>query len=66
MTSGTRTYVSDVGETIANVLKIAAKCCPNCEHFERGKEVCGLNRKRPPANVIAFGCECFREVEIPF
>jgi hypothetical protein len=50
-----------------DAFKLAVKCCPNCEHFKSGKVQCGLNQQTPPPTIIAFGCECFEEVEyIPF
>ena len=56
-----------LGPSIASHLKNATRCCPNCEHFQGGMiEKCGLNNLRPPATVIAFGCECFVDNEIPF
>ncbi len=44
----------------------SVKCCPNCENFDGGMERCRLNDKRPPAAVIAFGCECFVDNDLPF
>lgn len=37
--------------------------CLNCTKFEEEKEVCTLAGARPPARVIAFGCEAFVEAE---
>lgn len=56
-----------IAPSIANHFRNATKCCPNCEHFEGGMlEKCKLNGKRPPATIIAFGCECFVDNECPF
>ncbi len=47
------------------------KSCVNCAHFDHKKEVCELtyatspSGRRPPARVIAKGCE-HHEKEIPF
>lgn len=40
-------------------------CCPNCWHWDSKQEVCKLYARRPPATVIAFGCERF-DFDIPF
>lgn len=40
-------------------------CCPNCEHFNADSEHCQIAGQRPPARVIANGCEQFEEF-IPF
>lgn len=55
-----------LGPSIASHLKNATRCCPNCEHFDVGQEKCKLNWKRPPAHIVAFGCECFVDNEVPF
>lgn len=54
-----------VGERLKQVLRDATKTCITCEHFEQKKELCQLNGLRPPATVIAFGCECFVD-GVPF
>lgn len=49
-------------------LKLATQCCPNCSHFDEKNELCTAAKPapaRPPARVIAFGCEYFLDV-IPF
>ena len=43
----------------------ALRTCVTCEHFDEAKEQCGLNGLRPPARIIAFGCECWED-RIPF
>jgi hypothetical protein len=59
-----------VGEYLKDGIHIAlqnaTKCCPNCERFTPNKEICKLNNMRPPANIIAFGCEMFEDVFLPF
>jgi hypothetical protein len=40
-----------------------AKTCVLCKHFDEPTEICKLNGKRPPAKIIAYGCECFDELE---
>lgn len=53
--------VDSMTTSVQNLLKT----CVVCDHFNQTGEVCQLNRLRPPAKIIAFGCECF-ENEIPF
>lgn len=56
-------------EQYAASLKIEMRrsytCCPNCLHFDGANEQCKLAAARPPAQVIAFGCERF-DFDIPF
>lgn len=41
--------------------------CLRCDNFDEPKEICKLFNMRPPAKVIAFGCEKFDDKEwIPF
>lgn len=41
------------------------KSCVNCDHFNTSQELCGLVDERPPAKVIAQGCEQWVK-EVPF
>lgn len=60
-------YLGDkISPVLKHSLQNATRCCPNCEHFDGGLEKCKLNNMRPPATIIAFGCECFIDNEIPF
>lgn len=43
----------------------AFPCCVHCEHFDAEAETCRNVGARPPARVIAFGCEQF-EPKVPF
>lgn len=51
--------------TMDNIMR-ATKCCPNCQHFTIDEE-CKLAtpRARPPAKIIAFGCDGYKE-GVPF
>lgn len=43
------------------------RSCVNCEHFnELNGEQCKLAKARPPARIIAYGCERWEDIEIPF
>lgn len=35
--------------------------CITCEHFDEPREICNLAAKRPPAKVIAYGCNAWKE-----
>lgn len=37
------------------------KTCVTCINFDKDKEVCKLCNMRPPATVIAFGCQRYNE-----
>jgi len=55
----------EVAGKLAGQLQKACQSCVHCDHFEQAKEICTLNGLRPPAKIIAFGCECYED-EIPF
>lgn len=39
------------------------RCCPNCTRFDNVRETCDANDdKRPPAKIIAFGCNAFKGI----
>jgi len=41
--------------------------CLMCDHFNEAAELCKLYNARPPARVIAFGCDKFDDANwIPF
>lgn len=41
------------------------RSCITCDHFVEITEQCGMFKSRPPARVIAMGCDYYQE-EIPF
>lgn len=60
---------------IRNAINIATmlpeevvKSCITCDWFEESSELCKKANARPPARVIAFGCESYDNVQddIPF
>jgi hypothetical protein len=55
----------EVAGKLAGQLQRACRSCVHCDHFNQGRELCQLNGQRPPAKIIAFGCECYED-EIPF
>ena len=55
-----------IGPVVHQALMEATKTCITCDHFDQRGEVCNLyNKMRPPAKIIAFGCDSY-ENEIPF
>lgn len=43
------------------------RSCMNCEYFIEKTEICKLANQRPPARIIAYGCEEWTDYdEIPF
>lgn len=55
----------------ANIMEATAnypyRTCLRCDNFDEPKEICKLYNQRPPAKIIAFGCEQFDDKEwIPF
>lgn len=55
---GLRDYICDA-------LERATKSCLTCDNFIEETEICRLNNQKPPARIIAFGCECYAD-KIPF
>jgi hypothetical protein len=58
--------LNGLSAVVQSTLKRATACCPNCDNFKPFNETCGLNSQRPPAPIIAFGCECFVGNQVPF
>ena len=43
------------------------KTCLKCDHFNEKDELCKLVNMRPPAKIIAFGCDKYADDDwIPF
>jgi hypothetical protein len=65
--NGMAEYIAErIKPTLATALRMATKCCPNCEHFDGGLDRCRLNNQKPPSTIIAFGCELFSDNQLPF
>jgi hypothetical protein len=61
-----KALAEDVSTRVAYELERLTRTCVNCINFLEKSEECMIaGYKRPPARVIAFGCEKFEE-EIPF
>lgn len=58
---------ADLNQRIKDMIEAARlyHSCVSCQHFSEEKELCCLFNARPPARVIAFGCERWME-EPPF
>lgn len=60
LTKAIRDAVED-GVTDALFTSGYLQTCLNCVKFQEDKEICIAANARPPARVIAFGCESFME-----
>lgn len=58
-------FAERVTKLFAEEIQRANRNCVVCENFDKRSETCNLNKLRPPAAIIAYGCEMFLE-EIPF
>jgi hypothetical protein len=55
-------------KSVADILHLSyllRRSCVTCEYFDQKNEMCKMVSQRPPARVVAFGCEKY-EQEIPF
>ena len=50
---------------IKQSLEVRKQTCVTCTMFHIKEELCGAVMQRPPARVIAYGCEMYKEA-IPF
>ena len=57
--------LQECGGRIARVVLSTVPNCVDCLHFDEKNETCTKWNARPPARVIAFGCDNFEE-DIPF
>jgi hypothetical protein len=49
-----------VGSKLSMTLLRITPTCVLCQNFNGDREICRLNGQRPPASVIAFGCEMYK------
>lgn len=50
-----------------DIIQFPYRTCLNCDNFLEKSELCKLVYQRPPARVIAFGCDKHDDTEqIPF
>jgi len=58
---------SDLETAVLDLIERARlyRSCPTCQHFEESSEICDLAGGRPPARIIAMGCDKYLE-EPPF
>jgi hypothetical protein len=52
-------------QSFANELTKVVRSCLNCDKFDEPNEICNKYGGRPPAKIIAFGCEGYEE-KVPF
>ncbi len=64
LSSAASNAIYRVLEDIANY---PFRTCIKCDNFDEAKEICKLYNLRPPAKIIAFGCEQYKADDwIPF
>ena len=62
-----------VRDTVQETIDLNVRNCVTCKQFDQAGETCKLAGIRPPAKIIAYGCEQWQEIdpfgmddEIPF
>lgn len=59
----------EVSDRVKQIIENATRSCINCMHFDEASETCGITtpRQRPPARIIAAGCNLWLDDgTIPF
>lgn len=65
MSSNETTIKTAAGFVIMGATAFRVRSCITCADFEESSELCFKAGRRPPAKVIAQGCEEYNE-DIPF
>ena len=55
----------ELGAVMRKHLDESTRTCINCIHFNEPTEQCRLFKARPPARIIALGCDEYQD-QIPF
>jgi hypothetical protein len=58
--------IKDALDNFKAIVESQLSTCIRCTRFNEQQETCGYNGMRPPARIIAFGCEKFENKEVPF
>lgn len=60
-------YIRGIERIITNTKQFPFRNCLNCQQFAEATELCKRWNSRPPARVIAYGCEEHQDIEgVPF
>jgi len=60
-------YIDGIKRKLTDQRNYPFRNCLNCQQFEEAFENCKRWNTRPPARVIAFGCDNHEDIEeIPF
>jgi len=54
-----------LGEVVKTELEACTRSCLTCDRFDEPNEICNKYGGRPPARVIAFGCDGYED-KVPF
>lgn len=57
--------IQDMAKALGRAVVDGRRTCVHCDHFDPSIEHCALVNQRPPARVIAFGCDRFED-SVPF
>lgn len=57
--------IDELFNALSGELEKNVKTCISCNSFDESTETCKMFEQRPPARIIAFGCEHFND-DIPF
>lgn len=63
-----RHAISSAMAEAIETMDIPFQSCINCDFFNKEAEICKIVNRRPPAQVIVFGCKSWynNKDEIPF
>jgi len=56
-----------IDKQIKNPKTVPYQNCLNCEHWNFGKDLCGLHNAKPPTEIIVYSCPDYKDNDdIPF
>ena len=60
-----KAVAQQLGQYLAEQLERCTRSCLTCDRFDEANEICNKYGGRPPARIIAFGCNG-HEDKVPF